>query len=318
MDAKDREDLEIHQKAIQGGYRNRRRGAGLNGIEGFLDDDAEDEELKRRAAMGSHAALSAWKKRKLLDGTEDGMDALAAHEEAQAFMNSYAATHRIDHESEKYNDIASIVRERKKAKKRSALDDDEEDHEAANEWDSDEDDTEARLATAMHDRIKGPSTQDLPTRATQPKRKPQHGATYGRNTRPAAASQSDAMDVDTPDQEDADDADDDVSQSLMARLISTRPTARPSTLRSGSSMAVDTLEDAEPEWGNDANIVRAPKPAASSAGSQQSGSSKFKVTSSPFGTTSKGGKKVASSMLLSKQAIMRRESGFSSSSSGSR
>ncbi|TKY86530.1 hypothetical protein EX895_004679 [Sporisorium graminicola] len=166
----------------------------------------------------------------------------------------------------------------------------------------------------------------MPTVSSQPKRKPQISAQYGRNARTAAASHldGDAMDIDTPEQEEADDADDDTSSSLMARLLSNRPTARPSGLRSGSSMAVDTLEDAEPEWGNDANIVRAPKPAASGtgAGSQQStGSSKFKVASSPFRAAGarKGGKgKVGGSMLLSKQAIMRRESGFSSSSSGSR
>ncbi|CBQ72484.1 conserved hypothetical protein [Sporisorium reilianum SRZ2] len=384
MEAKDREDLEIHQKAIQGGYRSRRRGAGLNGIEEYLDEDAEDEELKRRAAMGSHAAMSARKKRKMLNGTEDGMDALAAHEEAQAFVNSYAATHRIDHESEKYdflamaaedqededgedsgdddmdeeedadragnaeeqdveedafgpvpkqprtiryNDIASIVRERKKAKKLRALDDDDEEdaHDAAqareNEWDSDDDDTEARLATALHDRIKGVSTQNMPTSATQPKRKPQ-GATYGRSSATAAASHRDdvdAMDVDdTPDQDEADD-DQDTNGSLIARLIGARPPTRPSALRSSSSMAVDTLEDAEPEWGNDANIVRAPKPAASSSAGSQNSASARKMGSSPFAAAKGSAKaKAGSSMLLSKQAIMRRESGFSSSSSGSR
>ena len=50
-------------------------------------------------------------------------------------------------------------------------------------------------------------------------------------------------------------------------------TARPSSYRSGSYMAVDTLEDAEPEWGNDANIVRAPKAAAGTSQVQPSASS---------------------------------------------
>ncbi len=52
------------------------------------------------------------------------------------------------------------------------------------------------------------------------------------------------------------EADDDASTSLMARLLN-----RNSATRAG----VETLEDAEPEWGNDANIVRAPKPTASTS-----------------------------------------------------
>ncbi|GAC94942.1 hypothetical protein PHSY_002515 [Pseudozyma hubeiensis SY62] len=398
MEARDREDLELHQKAVLGAYRNRRRGAGLNGIEGFLDEDADDEELKRRAALGSH--MSAWKKRKLLDGTEDGMDALAAHEEAQAFVKSYAATHVVDHESEKYDfltmaaadrdsdededmdgeeerdadeeeeegdglqedafgpvvtkqprkigyqDVASIVRERRKAKHRSALDDDEDQEEEeqyrrnGDGWDSDEDDTEARLANALHDRIKGVgATRNgamQPSLVAQPNRRPQLGVQYGRQSSRAvdtALDSVESMDVDTQDnihEAAADDMDDDDgagSGSLMARLLSRRPAPRPSTLRSSSSLATptDTLEDAEPEWGNDANIVRAPKPTAGGGGAgSQSSASASKLAfgaaggkADRFKTGKERGVGKTGSMLLSKQGIMRRESGFSSSSSSS-
>ncbi|KAJ9476305.1 MRC1 domain-containing protein [Pseudozyma hubeiensis] len=398
MEAQDREDLELHQKAIQGAYRNRRRGAGLNGIEGFLDEDADDEELKRRAALGSHANMSAWKKRKLLDGTEDGMDALAAHEEAQAFVKSYAATHVVDHESEKYDfltmaaadrdsdededmdaeeerdadeeeeegdgleedafgpvvtkqprkigyqDVASIVRERRKAKHRSALDDDEDQEEerarrSGDGWDSDEDDTEARLANALHDRIKGVgATRNgtvQPSLVAQPNRRTQLGVQYGRKssrTVDAALDSVESMDVDTQAStheatlDDMDDDDGVGSGSLMARLLSRRPAPRPSTLRSSSSLATptDTLEDAEPEWGNDANIVRAPKPTAGGGAGSQSSASASKLAFGGAGgkadkakTGKERGTGRAGSMLLSKQAIMRRESGFSSSSSSS-
>ena len=385
MEAKDREELEMHQKAIQGGFRTRRGRAGLNGIDAFLDEDAEDEDDRRKIALQSSAG---WKKRKLLDGTEDGMDALAAHEEAQPFVQSYAATHRIDHESEKYDflavaeadkdndddedededengsdedkdddeeaagegvveedafgpvvtkqpktmrydDVRAVLRERRKAKKRTALDDDEGDENAElrvkdNEWDSDEDDNEARLAAALKDRIKGvastPAIAAQPSAAVHPpKRKQPSAVQYGRKAlRTSEASHHGVapMDVDTQDA-DGDDADDAEPGSLMDRLLH-GATARPSSYRSGSSMAVDTLEDAEPEWGNDANIVRAPKAAAgtsqsssgSGSGSRLSGGSK--AGSSPFGAKKS---KAGSGSMLVKQGIMRRQSGFSSSSS---
>ncbi|EST07047.1 DNA replication checkpoint mediator, MRC1 domain protein [Kalmanozyma brasiliensis GHG001] len=325
MDARDREDLEIHQKAIQGGYRNRRRGVGLNGIEGFLDDDADDEELKRRATMGGGAS---WKKRKLLDGTEDGMDKLAAHEEALPFVQGYAATHRVDHESDKYDfltmevaaddgeesdeeeeeedvveedafgpvvgqpktmnrsTLASIVRERRKAGKRALSDDEEERRD--NDWDSDEDRDEA-LTAAMRDRTKASApSQPVPSKRVQ------QGAQYGRNSRPAPAPQV----TDEPMEDDPDDE----GTSLMARMLA-RPTA---------SKTVETLDDVEPEWGNDAGIVRAPKPAAS--GTSQSSSLGKSIST---GMKTGGEKRRMGSMLLSKQ-IMRRESGFSSSSGSKR
>ncbi len=229
MEAKDREELEIHQRAIQGGFRNRRRGAGLNGIEGYLDDDADDAELRRLAAM--HMSAFGSKKRKLLDGSEDKLEKLAEHAEASAFVQVYAGTHDVQHESANYNflqvpladdvdsedgdedgieasdkedeedgdgdeggkeaageeleedafgsvvkqprkmgynDVRAAIRERRKAKKRNALDDDDDEEDAednaerrnGNDWDSDnEDDTEARLAAALKDRIKVASSQ---------------------------------------------------------------------------------------------------------------------------------------------------------------
>ena len=393
MEAKDREDLEIHQRAAQGGYRNRRgRGAGLNGIDGYLDDDADDEELKRRAAMGLHMSAGA-KKRKLLDGTEDGMDALAAHDEARAFVQSYAATHQIDHESEKYeflaapladddddddssdddakedesmddeggelvrkdhragdedveadtfgpvvskqpskirfDEVRAVIQQRRQAKRRTTFDEDDEDednaaHRRADDgWDSDEDDAETRLAAALHDRIKGVSSRAPAAPAAPQQKKKKHGMQYGRKApRTAATDAVDAMELDSdpfPDPE-AEEADDDASGSLMARLLS-QPASRPSFHRPpSSSMALDMLEDAEPEWGNDAHLVRAPKPSAAGP-SQSSSSSSSSLAKLPTGTLSfRAAQKKAKvgatpSLLLSKQGIMRRESGFSSSSS---
>lgn len=400
MEARDRENHEIAQKAIQGVFRNRRRNAGLNGIEGFLDQDADEEEFRRRAELGSRMSASTWKKRKLLDGTEDGLDALAAHEDAQAFVKAYTATHVIDHESERYaflemaaddqeeedsndededmddddaaanqaedhdeqglavdefgpivtkqprtigfKDVAEIVRERRKAKHRSAIDDDEGDDrqahgDQANGWDSDDDNTEVRVTTALKDHTKLVATtqmRGIPLTATaHAKKKPSSSVQYGRkNTSAVEESHSiEAMDVDTQDYmhehtplDEADD--DDVSAgSVMARLLSRGLSARQScSLLSNSSLATaDTLQDAEPEWGNDANIVRAPKPTAGGNGSQsslRSSASKSLTFGTKQGDKSRCNERSAgqpASMLLSKHAIMRRESGFSSTSSRS-
>ncbi|SOV05225.1 uncharacterized protein UDID_03296 [Ustilago sp. UG-2017a] len=390
VEARERADLELHTKAAQGGLRNRRGRAGLNGIEGFLDDDADEEELQRRAALGQRVGSGAWKKRKL-DGTEDGMEKLAEHEEAKAFVRSYEGTHRVDHESDKYgflalpegerddddsddededegdegekdedmrggedegveedefgpvvtaqrktirfDEVRAAVRERKKAKNRRALDNDEDDDKAQDKgWDSDEDDTEARLAVALKDRTKLPTTQPSAAPLEVSKRK-KGVVQYGKRTRP---SNSDDMDIDRDSlphpstTTEVEIEDEDHSTSLMARLLSrpTLPHPSSSSLRHSSSMAVDTLEDAEPEWGNDANLVRAPKPSANAGTSQNSTSSKAsKFGASPFNAKTaaaagsegkkKAGKASVGSMLLGKQGIMRRESGFSASSSGS-
>ncbi|SPO49015.1 uncharacterized protein PSANT_06706 [Moesziomyces antarcticus] len=418
MKARDREDLEIHQKAIQGGYRNRRgRGAGLNGIEGFLDDDADEEELQRRAALGLHMSSSAWKKRKLLDGTQDGMDALAAHDEAQAFVHSYVATHKIEHQSDKYDfllpqsgdadaeaqesdedddqgearggrvdededadedegedeqktelenvdedafgpvvtkqprkirydDVRAAVRERRKAKSRTALDDDDDDDDeeqrkhrdgrsGSNGSDSEEDDAGERLASALRSRVRGDGNgsgsagvEGVADAVAPAPRKPHLGMQYRRakaRATGAAPAQEEAefMDVDVQPVASAGVGEGDEeasgSLSLMARLLK-RPaaSARRAALASQTlSMSLDTLEEAEPEWGNEANLVRAPKATAGGASQGSSSATSGGKSALPLGSSVKvarTGSTGAAPMLSSKQEIMRRGGGFVGSS----
>ncbi|ETS59828.1 hypothetical protein PaG_06131 [Moesziomyces aphidis] len=417
MEARDREDLEIHQKAIQGGYRNRRgRGAGLNSIEGFLDDDADEEELQRRAALGLHMSSSAWKKRKLLDGTQDGMDALAAHDEAKAFVHSYVATHKIEHESDKYDfllpqpgdadaeaqdsdedddqdeardgrvderedadddegddeqkaeledvdedafgpvvtkqprkirydDVRAAIRERRKAKNRGALDDDENDDEGQRRHrdgrsgsdgsDSEEEDAGERLASALRSRVRGDGSgsgsaevEGGADAAAPASRRPHLGMQYGRakargTVAAPAREEAECMDVDVQPVASAGVGEGDEeasgSLSLMARLLK-RPaaSARRAALASQSlSMSLDTLEEAEPEWGNEANLVRAPK--ATAGGASQASSSAMSAGKSalplgPSANVARTGSRGAAPMLSSKQEIMRRGGGFVGSS----
>ncbi|KAI3477833.1 hypothetical protein L1887_60342 [Cichorium endivia] len=328
MEARDREDLEIHQKAIQGGYRNRRgRGAGLNGIEGFLDDDADEEELQRRAALGLHMSSSAWKKRKLLDGTQDGMDALAAHDEAKAFVHSYVATHKIEHESDKYDFLLpqpgdadaeaqdsdedddqdeardGRVDEREDAdddegddeqkaeledvdedafgpvaKNRGALDDDENDDEGQRRHrdgrsgsdgsDSEEEDAGERLASALRSRVRGDGSgsgsaevEGGADAAAPASRRPHLGMQYGRakargTVAAPAREEAECMDVDVQPVASSGGGRRRRGSIWFALAHGAGCSKGRPPLRAGQlwparvlSMSLDTLEEAEPEWG---------------------------------------------------------------------
>lgn len=349
MEAKDREELLIAQKAAEGGYRNRRR-AGLMGIEGFLDDDADEEELRRRAAMGRGVG---WKKRKL--GVEDGLDKLGEYEEARAFVRSYEASHRVENESANYgflqappgedgdedegsdseeeeeeeeemgveedafgpvvqppkkirfDEVRAKIQERRRNKVRGAVESEEEEEEG---WNSDEEDL-PHLAAALRDRTKTATSST----ATVVRPKAKVGVGYGRSSsKPSEPDQP--MNVDPTDPND--DADDDAEPSLMARLLNQPKLTRPSPNRLSSSTLDTQGEGDEPEWGNDAGLIRAPKPAAG-GNSQSQGSLGKKLVQqfSPVGNKDGGkkGKGQASLLLLGKEGIMRRGSGFSSSSS---
>ncbi|PWY99876.1 LOW QUALITY PROTEIN: hypothetical protein BCV70DRAFT_227106 [Testicularia cyperi] len=141
MEVQDKADMALHQKAIEGAFRtsSRRRGGGGGDLDGFLDDDVDEEDLRRRAMMAPRFA-AAWKKRKV-DGEEDGMDALASTEGAEAFVQGYASTHRVDHESDKYDFL-----------KAPAQDDDEEEEE---EEDDDDD-----MSGALKDDNEGEKEED--------------------------------------------------------------------------------------------------------------------------------------------------------------
>ncbi|SPO26070.1 uncharacterized protein UTRI_02344 [Ustilago trichophora] len=273
--------LEIHQKAVQGGYRNRRGRAGLNGIDAFLDEDADLEDDHRKIAMMSAAAP------------------------------------------------------RSEGKNRGAFDDDEEEEDAEvrakdNGWDSDEDNNEARLAAALHDRIKGfpleTWLQSPHRRCSTSKRKAHFGAQYGRKAPRTSSPPTCRIHGrrHTRYRSRYGSRRRRRKWILMARLLS-RPSLAIHVLPLWILHGSRHLEDAEPEWGNDANIVRAPKPTAAGTSQQSSssgsGSRLLKATSSPFGGgVAKSSKPKAGSggSMLLKQGIMGRESGFSSSSSSSR
>lgn len=86
----------LHERATKGLLRHRRRGrAGDDGLADLLDEDADEDELRRRIQ-----APRFTRKRRCIEG--DGMDALAARDDAQAFVKTYNETHTGDDEQHKY------------------------------------------------------------------------------------------------------------------------------------------------------------------------------------------------------------------------
>ncbi|KAN0064458.1 hypothetical protein ACQY0O_002083 [Thecaphora frezii] len=82
--------LAYHQRAVRGEFRQRRQGRDGRGLEGFLDEDADEEELRRRAAV---PRSGVYQKRRL-DGERDEMDELREDREARAFVEAYEGAHR--------------------------------------------------------------------------------------------------------------------------------------------------------------------------------------------------------------------------------
>lgn len=76
----------LHERATKGLLRARRRGHDDSVLAGLLDDDADEDELRRRIQ-----APHFREKRRRVDG--DGLDALAARDDAQAFVHVYNETH---------------------------------------------------------------------------------------------------------------------------------------------------------------------------------------------------------------------------------
>lgn len=86
----------LHERATKGLLRHRRRGRGGDeGLADLLDEDADEDELRRRLQAPRFA-----KKRRCVEG--DGMDALAARDDAQAFVKTYNETHTSMEDQNKY------------------------------------------------------------------------------------------------------------------------------------------------------------------------------------------------------------------------
>lgn len=98
MEADDQAALALHEKATRGGMRSKRRAVNMDGtLEGFLDDDYEDEWLERKA---KNPYGNVAKKRRLKG--EDDLDRLEQREENQAFVRQYRAANERDDDLDKY------------------------------------------------------------------------------------------------------------------------------------------------------------------------------------------------------------------------
>ncbi len=194
-----------------------------------------------------------------------------------------------------FSEVANIIRERRRAVKRNALSDDEDEvPPRENRWDTDEEADET-VAGAILDRIRAPTQP--PTQPTVAK----GGTQYGRSSRPVAPSSSDATQTDTVEEE----ADDDASTSLMARLLNrnTATTSRGGDARRRGTRVGQRRQHcacAQTRRLHLLNLVDGVEGMGMKTGSTGMAKAKPKT----------------GSMLLGKQGIMRRESGFSSSSSG--
>lgn len=86
----------LHERATKGLLRHRRRGKD-DLLADLLDEDADEDELRRRL-QAPHFRKS---QRRQVEG--DGLDALAARDDAQAFVRMYSETHDATDEHAKYD-----------------------------------------------------------------------------------------------------------------------------------------------------------------------------------------------------------------------
>ncbi|MCO5585156.1 hypothetical protein L7F22_039088 [Adiantum nelumboides] len=91
VDEDEKAALALHERAIRGAFRNKRRSRNhQNGnLEGFLEDDYEDDWLQK-LAKNPYGNIA---KKRRLEG-KDGMDLLAGKEDSQAFVREYHDSHR--------------------------------------------------------------------------------------------------------------------------------------------------------------------------------------------------------------------------------
>ncbi|UZJ54214.1 hypothetical protein CBS101457_003534 [Exobasidium rhododendri] len=122
----DQAALALHEKAIRGGLRSKRRALNMDGtLEGFLDDDYEDDYLEKKA-KNPYGTIA--KKRRLKG--KDGLDLLEANEESQAFVRRYKEGLEMDVDLDKYSFLLPAQMEEDEALeagRRSGSEDSEED-----------------------------------------------------------------------------------------------------------------------------------------------------------------------------------------------
>ncbi|WFD07291.1 hypothetical protein MVES1_002652 [Malassezia vespertilionis] len=88
-DEDDAAALAVHERAIKGMLRSRRRRQD-DTLGDLLDEDADEDELRRKLC----ARKLAGAKRRRIDG--DGMDELASRQDAQAFLHAYNESHATE------------------------------------------------------------------------------------------------------------------------------------------------------------------------------------------------------------------------------
>lgn len=98
LDEDEKAAIALHEKAVRGDFRSKRRARNEDGtLGGFLDDDYEDDWLEKKA-RNPYGNIA---KKRRLQG-KDGMDALLEDEESQAFVVQYRDSHRAEDEVDKY------------------------------------------------------------------------------------------------------------------------------------------------------------------------------------------------------------------------
>lgn len=90
----------LHERATKGLLRHRRRGKD-NLLADLLDEDADEDELRRRLQAPQ------FRKSQRRQVVGDGLDALATRDDAQAFVRMYSETHEATDEHAKYDFLAA-------------------------------------------------------------------------------------------------------------------------------------------------------------------------------------------------------------------
>lgn len=90
VDEDEKAALALHERATRGAFRNKRRARNheSGNLEGFLEDDYEDDWLQK-LAKNPYGSIA---KKRRLEG-KDGMDLLAEKEDSQAFVREYHDSH---------------------------------------------------------------------------------------------------------------------------------------------------------------------------------------------------------------------------------
>ncbi|PWN33304.1 uncharacterized protein FA14DRAFT_161224 [Meira miltonrushii] len=105
VDEDEKAALALHERAIRGAFRNKRRARNheSGNLEGFLEDDYEDDWLQK-LAKNPYGSIA---KKRRLEG-KDGMDLLAEREDSQAFVREYHDSHRDSQPVDAYSFLMHV------------------------------------------------------------------------------------------------------------------------------------------------------------------------------------------------------------------